>query len=314
MKSAPSQKRLLVIGGRPTINWYDLFKNCKIGKAELVVEFSMWDEMVLTSYSDSGCIVSLQPSKYAIPNTPMNSVRSFQPDFLLIRGACMGVFGQNWKNTLLGFMYCNIPSVNTLESLYNCLEKPVIYSKLLKIHKELGDKFPLIPQTYYPSWTSMNFNTGFPLVAKLGTVHAGFGKMKLENQEDFDDLVSLVAMQDRYITTEPYIKWDYDFRIQKIGNHYRAFQRVSSCWKGKGMNQTDNDVPLSEDYKRYVDLASNALGMDICALDGIHDPVTNKNYIIELNDSAVGLVTRHTEEDLKYIKELVLQKMIALWK
>ena len=189
------------------------------------------------------------------------------------------------------------------------MEKPVIYSKLLKLHNEFGDKFPLIEQTYYPDWKSMNFNTVFPLVGKVGTVHAGFGKMKLENQEQFDDLLSVVALQDKYVTTEPYIKWDYDFRIQKIGNHYRCFQRVSSCWKGKGMNQTDNDVPLSEDYKRYIELASKALDMDICALDGVHDPVTNKNYIIELNDSAIGLVTRHLEEDLQHIKELVISKM-----
>ncbi|EKE40010.1 hypothetical protein ENUP19_0190G0006 [Entamoeba nuttalli] len=307
-------KKLLVIGGRPTINWYKLFKNTSIGNYTIEVEFTMWDEMVLTSYSDSGCIISIMPSKYAIPDTPMNTRRTFQPDFLLIRGACQGVYGQDWRNELLGLMYCGIPSINSLESLYMCLEKPVIYSKLLQIHKQYKEKFPLIPQTYYPSWSSMSFNTGFPLVAKVGTVHAGFGKMKLENQEDFDDLVSLIALQNRYVTTEPYIKWDYDFRIQKIGDHYRAFQRVSSCWKGKGMNQTDNDVPVTDEYKRYIDLASKALGMDICALDGIHDPITNKNYIIELNDSAIGLVQRHVEEDLNYIKELVLSRIKQVYK
>ena len=30
---------------------------------------------------------------------------------------------------------------------------------------------------------------------------------------------------------EPFIKWDYDCRIQKIGSHYRAFKRVSMNWK-----------------------------------------------------------------------------------
>ena len=165
---------LLVIGGKPTINWYDVFKGCKINGIDLKVEFTMWDEIQITGYSDSGVLCHLFPSKYAIPNTPMNTTRTLYPDFLLIRGACQGVHGQNWKNTLFGFMFANIPSVNSLESLYLCLEKPVIYSKLLKIHKEKGDKFPLIPQTYYPDWKSMNFNTGFPLVGKLGTVHAGF--------------------------------------------------------------------------------------------------------------------------------------------
>ena len=80
------------------------------------------------------------------------------------------------------------------------------------------------------------------------------------------------------------------------------------------MHQQDVDVPVTEEYKRYVDLASEALGMDICALDGVHDPATGANYIIELNDSAVGLVARHLDEDLGYIKELVLQKMARLFK
>ncbi|KAL7722926.1 Synapsin-3 [Entamoeba marina] len=290
--------KLLVVGGNPTVNWYKLFGNTKVNGRNIEVEFSMWDEMVLTSYSDTGCIVSLQPSRYAIEQTPMKMHRSFQPDFLLIRGACQGVYGQNHKNILLGFMFCNLPAVNTLESLYLCLEKPVIYSRLSKIHKEHGNQFPLIEQTYYPTWQSMTFNTGFPLVAKMGTVHAGFGKMKLENQENFDDLASIAALQEKYITTEPYIKWDYDFRIQK-----------NSCWKGKGMNQTDEDVPLSKEYKQYVDWASQALGMDVCALDGIHDPISGKNYIIELNDSAIGFVQRHLEKDLQHLKELVIKKM-----
>ena len=302
-------KRLLVIGGRPNINWYEIFKDVKVNGHEIQVEFTMWDEMVVTAYSTSGVICSLLPSKYAIPDTPMNSIRSYSPDFLLIRGACQGVHGQNWRNILLAFIFCGVPSVNSLESLYNCLEKPVIYSKLLALKKKYNEKFPLIEQTFYPTWQSMSFNTGFPLVAKVGTVHAGFGKMKLENQDNFDDLQSIISLQDKYVTTEPYIKWDYDFRIQKIGDHYRAFQRVSACWKGKGMHQEDKDVPLSDDYKRYIELASEALGMDICALDGVHDPVTGKNYIIELNDSGIGLVERHKDEDLGYIKELVINKM-----
>lgn len=64
----------------------------------------------------------------------------------------------------------------------------------------------------------------------------------------------MVALQDRYVTTEPFVgahltpalaaatqskstaltqthkrtDWDYDFRIQKIGDNYRAFRRYES--------------------------------------------------------------------------------------
>lgn len=72
------------------------------------------------------------------------------------------------KNQLIGLIAGCVPSLNSLDSLYLCLHKPVIYSKLLAVRKRLGfEAFPLVDQTYYSSWKSMNFSTGFPLVAKV---------------------------------------------------------------------------------------------------------------------------------------------------
>ena len=33
----------------------------------------------------------------------------------------------------------------------------------------------------------------------------GFGKMRIQNQSDFEDFRSVCALQDRYVTTEPFI-------------------------------------------------------------------------------------------------------------
>ena len=32
--------------------------------------------------------------------------------------------------------------------------------------------------------------------------------------------------------SQPFINWDFDLRIQKIGSHYRVFKRISPNWKG----------------------------------------------------------------------------------
>ena len=46
-------------------------------------------------------------------------VRSFQPDFILVRQNVKDGPQEDYKNILLGFQYGNVPSVNSLESIYN---------------------------------------------------------------------------------------------------------------------------------------------------------------------------------------------------
>eukprot|EP01129_Flabellula_baltica_P015674 TRINITY_DN8068_c0_g1_i1.p1 TRINITY_DN8068_c0_g1~~TRINITY_DN8068_c0_g1_i1.p1 ORF type:complete len:380 (-),score=84.47 TRINITY_DN8068_c0_g1_i1:24-1043(-) len=268
-----------------------------------------WNDISLVSYSDSGVLVEISPSDYPLRDSQKKR-RTFSPQFLLVRSACFGVHGQNWRQILLGFMSAGLPCINTLESLYLCQEKPVIYGKLKEVQKRLGKAcFPLIPATYYSDFTMMTFCDWYPTVVKVGTAHAGFGKMKIENADQMEDFRSVVALQDRYVTAEPFIKWDYDIRIQKIGDSYRAFRRYSTNWKGKGMSQNDEDIEVLDRYKLWIDEASAALGMDICALDAVHCEAEDKEYILELNDSAIGFINRHREEDLITTANLVLQRM-----
>eukprot|EP01119_Soliformovum_irregulare_P003620 TRINITY_DN1437_c0_g1_i5.p2 TRINITY_DN1437_c0_g1~~TRINITY_DN1437_c0_g1_i5.p2 ORF type:complete len:220 (+),score=46.42 TRINITY_DN1437_c0_g1_i5:512-1171(+) len=157
----------------------------------------------------------------------------------------------------------------------------------------------------------MSFIEEFPVVVKVGTAHAGFGKMKIKDYSDFEDFRSVIALQREYVTAEPFIDWDYDFRIQKIGSHYRAFRRYSTNWKGKGLQQKDEDIPVTDTLKLWIDQASLAVGMGpdcICAMDGVHAK-DGKEWLIELNDSAIGLVARHIQEDLAHIRDLVMLKL-----
>ena len=70
----------------------------------------------------------------------------------------------------------------------------------------------------------INNNTiPFPIVVKMGHAHGGVGKIRICNQTDFQDVVSIVQSTNSYCTIEPYIESKYDIHVQKIGTNYKAF-------------------------------------------------------------------------------------------
>jgi len=151
----------------------------------------------------------------------------------------------------------------------------------------------------------------YPFVCKVAHTHAGYGKMKFEDSVQYNDFKGVIALHDDYVTAEPYIEWDYDMRIQKIGNHYRAFKRISQYWKGNEPHKSMvSDMELTSYHKAMIDECCQIFGgLDICALDLLHSKVDGKEYILELNDTAIGLVHEHEKEDMEFIRDLVLFRM-----
>ena len=223
-----------------------------------------------------------------------------------------GVAGQDYRNLLYGLAHSNIPTLNSIESMIMNLERPLMYSALHGIQKRLGkERFPLITQYYYPNWREMRITPNYPIVVKVGHVHAGYGKMMLTNQSNFEDLSSIMAIHNDYSTAEPYLDGEYDIRIQKIGNNYRAYKRTGmNGWKTNVGTSILEDIPMTEQYKLWIDECSKLFGgMDILAVDAIHNKLDNKDYILELNDTSIGLGPLHEDEDMLLIRDLTLNKM-----
>jgi len=134
--------------------------------------------------------------------------------------------------------------------------------------------------------------------------------MKITDEKQWEDFISVCGVSSNYFTTEDYIDWDFDLRVQKIGKHYRCFKRVSSGWKvNTSLDMEDEEVPINDQYQFWIDTICEEIGMEITALDVIYQESDDKYYILEVNSSAIGLNPKTIREDEQHIVELTIEKM-----
>jgi len=280
--------------------------------------------------SVGGCIVRIFPHVY--PDEPLYGAqakdRTVRPDFVLIRNFPLDSHGDSFKSQLMGLMFAGLPSMNSLQSVLMSMDRALQYAELLKAQKRLpeGKKFDLVPMYYFPNQKCMlqvpdspldkPNTTSFPMVVKVGNGHAGRGKLKVNGGNDWRDVKGILALDQQYYTTEPFLDVDFEYRIQKIGKHISCFRRSSEgSWKanmptveGKG----DLDFQPYECQEIHVlwieECAKMFGGLDICGLD-VLSLKNGSQTVIEINDTAIGLTALDYDKDLQAIKELVIERM-----
>jgi len=297
---------LLVIDDQNT-DWSKYFRGRKIlGDWDVRVEQAEFSEITIAASSESGVHVSMMVFRNAT-----KVVRSFQPDFVLVRQN-MRDAREDHKSIILGLKYGGVPSINSLGAIYQFQDKPWIFGHLMEIQRRLGkEQFPLIEQTFYPNHREMTVAPRLPAVVKIGHAHGGLGKLRVETALDFQDAASVVAVSNTYCTVEPYIDSKFDIHVQKIGNFYKAFMRksISGNWKTNMGSAMLEQTPMTDKYRAWIDsVAEQFGGLDLCALE-ILVTREGREIIMELNDCALPLLGDSQEEDRRLISELVLHRM-----
>jgi len=297
---------LLVVDDQNT-EWAKYFRGRKIQTDwDIRVEQVEFKDLAVSANSVNGVSAGIVSYK-----SGSRSASHIKPDFLLIRQNLRDA-GENYKNLLLGFRYGGVPSINSIESIYNFQDKPWVHAHLLEIQRKVGkENFPLIEQAFYPNHKDMVHKGVYPCVFKIGHAHGGLGKVRVETPGSFQDLASVVAVSDQYCTVEEYIEAKYDLHVFKIGSNYKALMRKSLTgnWKTNVGQSILEEVPVQDKHKAWIDQVSAMFGgLALCSLEAVVAK-DGKEYIIEVNDCAMGLLGESQEDDRRNIAEVVIKEM-----
>jgi hypothetical protein len=104
------------------------------GDYDIRVEQAEFKELSVNSSTETGVTASIILAK-----SGNKVVRSFKPDFLLVRQNVRDA-EDDYRSILLGFQYGNIPSVNSLESIYNFQVRIQIHNTSAVVDKLLCTK------------------------------------------------------------------------------------------------------------------------------------------------------------------------------
>lgn len=127
----------------------------------------------------------------------------------------------------------------------------------------------------------------FPFVVKAGNHHAGYGKVRVKDSEQWSDVADLLFAVDDYVTVEPFIDYRRDVRCLAIGERMWSMVREGAAWKANVDTRRHQVIDPPPRLAEWTRRAMRHLGADTLALDFLEKP--DGSYVLLESNDVPGL-------------------------
>lgn len=188
----------------------------------------------------------------------------------------------NHRAVLELLRFANVPCVNTPHVMLRHFDRLSMLNEL----REIG--LPLVSFDAVIGADLMSqVEPRLPIVVKVGSYHAGYGKMRLENAEQWLDMKDFLAITEDYFTLEPYIDYQRDIRCLGVGDEVWAMARNGSHWKANVAYVETQMIPPPALLYDYTRRTMQHFGADILALDFLE--TREGTYVVLESNDVPGL-------------------------
>ncbi|MHA1379952.1 MAG: ATP-grasp domain-containing protein [Candidatus Helarchaeota archaeon] len=230
----------------------------------------------------------------------------WSPDGLIWR---WGAVKPNWiHEPFLELLksFPNFPMVSCAEAHYICANRLRMLSALSS-----DNKIPIVPHVAFVTGRFLiesKFKPSFPCVVKVGSFHQGLFKMKVLNEDMWQDLQSFIFPIEMPVVIEDFIKFKRDLRLIFIGEKTWALIREFEGWKANRLKK----LYIEEPTKEMLEITNSARKVIGNPEYGALDLVETENgfIVFEINDTPdLDPDTIQVPDAYRMVVDILIEKM-----
>ncbi|MFX1451251.1 MAG: RimK family alpha-L-glutamate ligase [Promethearchaeota archaeon] len=200
----------------------------------------------------------------------------------------------------------NFPMVSRPEAHLICANRLRMLSALSS-----DPEIPIVPHVAFVTSRFLiesRYNPEYPCIVKVGSFHQGLCKMKVDNDDQWQDLLSFIFPLEMPVVIEDFIKFKRDLRLIFIGDEVWSLVREFEGWKANRLKRLYIEKP-TEEMLKLTKRAREVIGNpEYGALDLVE---TDDGFVVfEINDTPdLDPDTIQVEDSYRKVADILIKKM-----